>query len=63
MELNLEEIERQEESPFIERFEEFFNLEYKKEIENTKEYLSLINGLMKNISGSNFFTFVITGQP
>ncbi len=37
MELNLEEIERQEESPFIERFEEFFNLEYKKEIEKILE--------------------------
>jgi len=37
MELNLEEIERQEESPFIERFEEFFNLEYKKEIEKIIE--------------------------
>ncbi|MBT4870060.1 MAG: minichromosome maintenance protein MCM [Candidatus Diapherotrites archaeon] len=37
MELNLEEIERQEESPYIERFEEFFNLEYKKEIEKIIE--------------------------
>ena len=37
MELNLEEIERQDESPFIERFEEFFNFEYKKEIEKILE--------------------------
>ena len=37
MELNLEEIERQEESPFIERFEEFFNVEYRKQIEKILE--------------------------
>ncbi|MDD4250979.1 MAG: minichromosome maintenance protein MCM [Candidatus ainarchaeum sp.] len=38
MEINLEEIEKQESSPFVERFEEFFNLEYKKEIEKIIEF-------------------------
>ena len=37
MEINLEEIEKQESSPFVERFEEFFNLEYKKHIEKIIE--------------------------
>ena len=37
LELNLEEIEKEEGNPFIERFEEFFNLEYKKEIERIIE--------------------------
>ncbi len=37
MDINLEEIEKQESSPFAERFEEFFNLEYKKEIERLLE--------------------------
>jgi replicative DNA helicase Mcm len=37
MEINLEEIEKQESSPFVERFEEFFNIEYKKEIEKIVE--------------------------
>jgi replicative DNA helicase Mcm len=37
MEINLEEIEKQEASPFVERFEEFFNLEYRKEIEKIIE--------------------------
>jgi len=37
MEINLEEIEKQESSPFVERFEEFFNLEYKKHIERIIE--------------------------
>lgn len=37
MEINLEEIEKQESSPFTEKFEEFFNLEYKKEIEKIIE--------------------------
>ena len=37
MELNLEEIEKQEGSPFIERFEEFYNAEYKKQIERIIE--------------------------
>ncbi|MFA5931328.1 MAG: minichromosome maintenance protein MCM [archaeon] len=37
MDINLEEIEKSEGSPFIERFEEFFNLEYKKHIERIIE--------------------------
>ena len=37
MELNLEEIEKTEGSPFVERFEEFFNIEYKKHIERIIE--------------------------
>ncbi|MDD3084000.1 MAG: LAGLIDADG family homing endonuclease [Candidatus ainarchaeum sp.] len=37
MEINLEEIEKQESSPFVERFEDFFNSEYKKEIEKIVE--------------------------
>ncbi len=37
MELNLEEIEKQEGSPFVERFEEFFNTEQKKYIERIIE--------------------------
>lgn len=37
MEINLEELEKQEASPFSEKFEEFFNLEYKKEIEKMVE--------------------------
>jgi len=37
MDLNLEEIERTEGSPFVERFEEFFNLEYKKQVERIVE--------------------------
>jgi len=37
MDLNLEEIEKQEGSPYIERFEEFFNAEYKKQIERIVE--------------------------
>jgi DNA replicative helicase MCM subunit Mcm2 (Cdc46/Mcm family) len=37
MNIDLEEIEKQESSPFVERFEEFFNLEYKKEIEKIVE--------------------------
>ena len=37
MELNLEEIEKAEGSPFVERFEEFYNAEYKKQIERIVE--------------------------
>ncbi len=37
MDLNLEEIEKRESSPFVERFEEFFNIEYKKQIEKIIE--------------------------
>ncbi|MFA6268277.1 MAG: minichromosome maintenance protein MCM [archaeon] len=37
MDLNLEEIEKTEGSPFVERFEEFFNQEYKKPIERIIE--------------------------
>jgi replicative DNA helicase Mcm len=37
MEINLEELEKQDSSPFTEKFEEFFNLEYKKEIEKIVE--------------------------
>ncbi|MCX6804157.1 MAG: hypothetical protein NTY48_06360, partial [Candidatus Diapherotrites archaeon] len=37
MDLNLEEIEKQKGSPFVERFEEFFNTEYKKKIERVVE--------------------------
>lgn len=37
MDINLEELEKQESSPFSEKFEEFFNLEYKKEIEKIIE--------------------------
>jgi len=37
VELNLEEIEKQESSPFTEKFEEFYNLVYKKEIEKITE--------------------------
>ncbi|NMA44789.1 MAG: minichromosome maintenance protein MCM [Candidatus Diapherotrites archaeon] len=37
VELNLEEIERQESSPFTEKFEEFFNIIYRKEIEKMVE--------------------------
>ncbi len=37
MDINLEEIEKQESSPFVEKFEEFFNSEYKKEIEKIIE--------------------------
>ena len=37
MDLNLEEIEKTQGSPFVERFEEFFNLEYKKHIERIIE--------------------------
>lgn len=37
MELNLEEIEKQESSPYVERFEEFYNLEYKSQIEKIIE--------------------------
>ena len=37
MELNLEEIEKHESSPYLERFEEFYNLEYKKQIERILE--------------------------
>jgi DNA replicative helicase MCM subunit Mcm2 (Cdc46/Mcm family) len=37
MDLNLEEIEKTEGSPFVERFEEFFNAEYKKHIERIIE--------------------------
>ncbi|MDD3159929.1 MAG: minichromosome maintenance protein MCM [Candidatus ainarchaeum sp.] len=37
MDLNLEEIEKQESNPYIERFEEFFNSEYKKIIEKLIE--------------------------
>ena len=37
MDLNLEEIEKTEGSPFVERFEEFFNIEYKKHIERIIE--------------------------
>ncbi|MEI7961224.1 MAG: minichromosome maintenance protein MCM [archaeon] len=37
MDLNLEEIEKAEGSPFVERFEEFYNAEYKKQIEKIVE--------------------------
>ena len=37
VDLNLEEIERQESSPFTEKFEEFFNIIYRKEIEKMVE--------------------------
>ncbi len=37
VDLNLEEIERQESSPFTEKFEEFFNVIYRKEIEKIVE--------------------------
>ncbi len=37
MDLNLEEIEKTGGSPFVERFEEFFNVEYKKQIERIVE--------------------------
>ncbi|MCX6801285.1 MAG: ATP-binding protein [Candidatus Diapherotrites archaeon] len=37
MQINLEEIEKQEGSPFVEKFEEFFNSEYRKEIEKILE--------------------------
>jgi replicative DNA helicase Mcm len=37
MDINLEELEKQEASPFAEKFEEFFNTEYKKEIERIIE--------------------------
>ncbi len=37
MDINLEEIEKSDGSPFVERFEEFFNTEYKKQIERIVE--------------------------
>jgi DNA replicative helicase MCM subunit Mcm2 (Cdc46/Mcm family) len=37
MEINLEELEKENGSPFVQMFEEFFNLEYRKEIEKIIE--------------------------
>ncbi len=37
MDINLEEIEKSDGSPFVERFEEFFNVQYKKQIERIVE--------------------------
>jgi len=37
LELNLEEIEKHESTPYVEKFEEFYNLEYRKQIEKIIE--------------------------
>ena len=62
MDINLEEIEKQESSPFVERFEEFFNFEYKKQIEKMIESYPEKRSLVINFKSLEKFDPILADE-